>query len=62
VGLSFAEFEVRDGSERLYLTPSSSTEAKHENAPDLTGRGRSVFLEHETGLAGARRFAAGALR
>ena len=33
-----------------------------ENAPDLTSRGRSLDLEHETGLAGACRFAAGALR
>jgi hypothetical protein len=48
--LSFADFEVRDGSERLYPAPSSSTEAECENAPGLTGRGRSLFLEHETGL------------
>ncbi len=60
--LSFADFEVRDGSERLYPTLSSSTKGERENAPDLTGRGRSHFLEHETGLAGARRFAAGAMR
>ena len=33
--LSFAEFEVRDGSERLYPAPSSSTDVEHENAPDL---------------------------
>jgi hypothetical protein len=60
--LSFADFEVRDGSERLYPAPSSSTDSKHENAPDLTGRGRLGFLEHETGLAGACRVAARALR
>jgi hypothetical protein len=48
--LSFADFEVRDGSEGLYPVPSSSTDDEHENAPDLTGRGRSLYLEHETGL------------
>ena len=48
--LSFADFEVRDGSERLYPAPGSSTEGRHENPPDLTSRGRSDFLEHETGL------------
>ncbi len=48
--LSFADFEVRDGSERLYPAPSSSTDVEHENAPDLTDRGRSLDLEHETGL------------
>ena len=50
VNLSFADFEVRDGSERLYPTPGSTTVREDENAPDLTGRGRSVYLEHETGL------------
>jgi hypothetical protein len=60
--LSFADFEIRDGSERLYPAPSSSTAGERENAPDLTGRGRSHFLEHEIGLAGARRFAARAMR
>ncbi len=48
--LSFADFEARDGSERLYPAPGSSTEGRHENAPDLTSRGRSLYLEHETGL------------
>jgi hypothetical protein len=48
--LSFADFEVRDGSERLDPAPSSSTEEGYENAPDPTGRGRSLYLEHETGL------------
>jgi hypothetical protein len=37
-------------------------EAVSENAPGLTDRGRSLNLEHETGLAGARREAARALR
>ncbi len=50
VDLSFADFEVRDGSERLYPAPSSSMDSGHENAPDLTSRGRSLYLEHETGL------------
>ena len=48
--LSFADFEVRDGSKRLYAAPGLSTDGEHENAPDLTGRGRSLYLEHETGL------------
>jgi hypothetical protein len=48
--LSFADFETRDGSERLYPAPSSSRAGEHENAPDLTDRGRSLYLEHETGL------------
>jgi len=48
--LSFADFEVRDGSERLYPAPSSSADSERENAPDLTGRGRSAFLERETGF------------
>jgi hypothetical protein len=52
--LSFADFEVRDGSERLYPTLSSSTKGERENASDLTGRGRSHFLEHKTGLAGGQ--------
>jgi Phage integrase family len=48
--LSFADFEVRDGSERLYPAPSQSAEGDSENAPGLISRGRSHFLEHETGL------------
>jgi hypothetical protein len=48
--LSFADFEARDGSERLYPAPSSSRAGEQENAPGLTDRGRSHFLEHETGL------------
>ncbi len=50
VNLSFADFEVRDGSERLYPAPTSATDSKHKSAPDLTSRGRLHFLEHETGL------------
>ena len=48
--LSFADFEVRDGSKRPYPAPGLSTEGEQENAPDLTDRGRLSFLEHETGL------------
>ena len=58
MGLTFADFEIYDGSERLYPAPSPVTDGEHENAPDPTGRGRSLDLEHETGFAGARRFAA----
>jgi hypothetical protein len=50
------------GAGARYPAKSSSPEAEHENAPDLTSRGRSRYLEHETGLASACRFAAGALR
>jgi len=42
--------DVRDGSERLYPTPTSATDNKHKSAPDLTDRGRLRFLERETGL------------
>ncbi len=48
--LSFADFEVRDGSERLYPAPALAPDGEDENAPDLTGRGRWENLEHETGL------------
>ena len=48
--LSFGDLEVRDGSKRISPAPGLSTEAEHENAPDLTSRGRSHYLEHETGL------------
>ena len=48
--LSFADFEVRDGSERLYPAPASGLDDVNENAPDLTGRGHLRILEHETGL------------
>jgi hypothetical protein len=37
--LSFADFEVRDGSERLYPAPSSTTQAEQKNAPDLLAEG-----------------------
>ncbi len=48
--LSFADFEVRDGSKRISPAPTSVTDGKQKNAPDLTGRGRSHFLERETGI------------
>jgi len=38
-----------------YTAPLLSDDPNNENAPDLTGRGRSHFLEHETGLAGGLR-------
>ena len=49
VDLSFADFEVRDGSERLYSAPASDLGDTDESAPDTTGRGRFGILEHETG-------------
>jgi hypothetical protein len=48
--LSFADFASVDGSERLYTSPAADSDTPNENAPDLTGRRHSVFLEHETGL------------
>ena len=45
-----------------YTAPLLSEGPDTENTPDLTGRGRFGFLEHETGLAGTRRFAACAMR
>ena len=53
---------ISDNSERLYPALNSAQDLESENAPDLLGRGRSLDLEHETGIAGARRSAAGALR
>jgi hypothetical protein len=53
---------ISDNSERLYPALNSAQDLESENALDLNDRGRSLYLEHETGLAGARRFAAGALR
>jgi hypothetical protein len=53
---------INDSSERHYPALNSAQDLESENAPDLNDRGRSHFLEHETGLASACRFAAGALR
>jgi hypothetical protein len=55
-------FDGREDPELLFPAPSSATDNNHKNAPDLTGRGRSLDLEHETGLASVCRFAAGAMR
>jgi len=41
---------INDRSERLYPAMNSAQDLESENAPDLTGRGRSLYLEHETGL------------
>jgi hypothetical protein len=43
--LAFADF---DGSERLYPAPTSENTDPNENVPDVSGRGRSSKLEHET--------------
>ena len=48
--LSFADFGTEQAPKRPYTAPLLSDDSDNENAPDLTGRGRSVFLEHETGL------------
>ena len=48
--LSFADFEVREGSERLYPAPTLGTDGTDESAPGASGRGRFGNLEHETGL------------
>jgi hypothetical protein len=60
--LSFADFSTGSSPKRPYTAPLLNESPDSENAPDRTGRGRLRFLEHETGLAGACRFAAGALR
>jgi hypothetical protein len=46
---SCPSLRIGDGY-RLNPAPSSLAEAEHENAPNVTRRGRSHFLEHETGL------------
>ena len=43
--LSFADF---GGSTRPYTAPTPEAATSNENAPDLSGRGHSVLLEHET--------------
>ena len=48
--LSFADFSTRSAPKRPYTAPLLSDDPDNENAPDLTGRGRSLYLEHETGL------------
>jgi len=41
------------GAGGRYPAPGSWAEGERKNAPDLSGRGRSLYLEHETGLAGS---------
>ena len=48
--LGFAEFHTIGSPKRLYTAPVSDSDPSNENAPDLSSRRRSVFLEHETGL------------
>ena len=48
--MSFADFSTRSAPKRPYTAPLLSDDPDNENAPDLTGRGHSVYLEHETGL------------
>jgi hypothetical protein len=48
--LSFADFSTRSAPKRPYTAPLLSDDLDNENAPDLTSRGRSLYLEHETGL------------
>ena len=48
--LSFADFGSGEGSKRLYTSPTVETTTSIKNAPDLSSRGRSQNLEHETGL------------
>ena len=43
--LSFADF---DGPGRPYTAPASEPAAPKQNAPAASGRGHSVFMEHET--------------
>jgi hypothetical protein len=53
--LSFADFSAPSAPKRPYTAPLLNDDPTNENAPDLTGRGRSLDLEHETGLAGGLR-------
>jgi hypothetical protein len=46
--LGFAEFHTIESPGRPYTAPAPEGDPTNENAPDLTGRGHSVFLEHET--------------
>ena len=47
--LNYADFDTeKNGSERLYPAPASEETPETENAPDLTGRGHSLNMEHET--------------
>jgi hypothetical protein len=60
--LDFTDLALGDRSKRPYAAQDRNADAINDNAPDLSGRGHSLNMEHETGLAGACRFAAGALR
>jgi len=49
--LAFADFGGADsGAKRLYPAPGSEGDATNDNAPDLTDRGRSLYMERETGI------------
>ncbi len=60
--LSFADFKTPSSPKRPDTALLLDDGPDNENAPDLSGRGRLEKLEHETGLAGACRVAARALR
>ena len=55
-GLQFLAFEFNTTNtpiyvaKRLYTSPTTEEKCATQNAPDLTGRGRSLNLERETGL------------
>ena len=46
--LAFADFGM--GPERPYTAPRTSTDNTNDNAPGASDRGRSEFLERETGF------------
>ncbi len=48
--LSFADVNTSSAPRRPYTAPLLNDDPDNENAPDLTGRGRSLYLEHEAGL------------
>ena len=48
--ISFADFGAHNVAERLYASPALRAEPSNDDAPDLTGRGRSRNLERETGF------------
>ena len=47
--LSFADVNTSSAPRRPYTAPLLSDDSDNKNAPDRTGRGRSLYLEHETG-------------
>jgi hypothetical protein len=55
-GLAFADLGVaKPGAKRLYRAPNFGSDPSNDDALGASDRGRSEFLERETGLAGELR-------